>query len=722
MEPQITIPEWQGILDDPGLGGLSFQDSVLDNSPITTRAGLYIYLNALLYDWPSFDDDTVATFLSSRYNEDIPSLVSDLILASFDVLANAMYRNERTRSLNIIRSFLVNKLPVFLHSNYAGLIFEPLTVEQCIRQALGRIDPSAFPSFSQMYGFSLLSEARQEFLFACALHQLIQEQSIEEILGDVTMQSLPAGGRYIKDDLVSQCTANSTRIDQLIGELENMEGNAGAIAGAVIEILHTLCTNYDTITLKGLCNTLTRKPTTLDVIMLFSGPSVLLRPLCNILDNWQEHEDQGEYQPVYDEFGSILLLIVIVQHRFMLRHDDMGIEKSDSFVRQFLQNSSASRPLDDLTEHEDKLLGAWIKGLFETEGISDELMSTCKPGEFHLLVATLFDQSLKACQSKILALDTLKGGFEYLLEPFLLPSLISGLAWFADRLWEVNEKSPSINTILLALQALLKPASMSHDSSEIHGAVISVVAKRLKESLTRVQQLHPSRQDISPLLAILNPRFDERPGQSALKELSSWSVTTGGGLLAAVRNTIRALILWSANSSSSNDSSPPTYTHSQMQSSVQILGAKLNFDLLVSEASAQTENPSNEDIAIDIIAVMIFASQDPSTQATKSYKGPTLRLTLYDILQSEFQASVELAQTDLARASMVVRLHRRVEALSGRKQAVPVDTSNFMADVVRNAEGMPTTDIDDVLAEAQNQTAEAQAYLSGENAALLGIA
>ena len=36
------------ILDGVDLGALSFQESVLDNAPLNTRAGLYIYLNALV--------------------------------------------------------------------------------------------------------------------------------------------------------------------------------------------------------------------------------------------------------------------------------------------------------------------------------------------------------------------------------------------------------------------------------------------------------------------------------------------------------------------------------------------------------------------------------------------------------------------------------------------------------------------------------------------------
>ena len=69
---------------------------------------------------------------------------------------------------------------------------------------------------------------RQDFCFACCLHGLIAETSIEELLGDIPMQSLPAGGRYVKDDLVQQCTSDPERAEALIDELEHMDGNVGA--------------------------------------------------------------------------------------------------------------------------------------------------------------------------------------------------------------------------------------------------------------------------------------------------------------------------------------------------------------------------------------------------------------------------------------------------------------------------------------------------------------
>ncbi|KAL2041237.1 hypothetical protein N7G274_006182 [Stereocaulon virgatum] len=723
MESQTAIQAWDqslGILDDAGLGALSFPDNVLDNTPVSTRAGLYVYLNSMLHNRPCFEDAAVIEFLNARYKDDMHNLVGSLVLASFDVLANAMYRNESTRLINILRSFLVNKLPVFIGNNYATLMSDS-TVEYLIRQALLRVDPSVFPSLNSMFDplgkNSLLSEARQDFLFACALHQLIPERSIEEILGDVPMQSLPASGKYLQDELVRQCTANPGKIEEYIAELENMEGNAGEIAGAIIEILHALCANNDTMTLKNVCNALCRKSATLDVIMLFTRPDNLLQPLCNIVDNWQDHEDQNEYQPVYDEFGSILLFIVIIQHRFKLHRDDLGIESLDSFVCRYLRENPVSKSMDDLTEHENQLLGAWIKGLFVTEGISDELMSMCKPKEFHLLVATLFDQSVKACQAGVLTMDTLRGGFEYLLEPFLLPSLIAGLTWFTNCLWEINDESKNIDTILLALQALLKPPSMSPDSLTIHSAVLSVVAKPLAESLNHVQKLHASRPDITPLLTVLDPYIQDRQGTTALTELSSWSTMPGGGLLAALRHTIQSLTLWSATSASSTTMSPPSYTHRQLFDTLRILGAQAVLRSLIEEAAEQT----GSDISLEIIVIMILTASHPNLQSPSIKRQMTLR----EALQSEFLNVDEIARTDTARASMIVRLQRRVEALTDLKTG-PVDVvgddNGFMPALMQSGAGMHAANIDDVLGEAEDQIANAQSFLSGKNAALLGLA
>ncbi len=141
----------------------------------------------------------------------------------------------------LLRSFLVNKLPPFF-STMLSISMVTLPMEVCISHALSRIDPNSFPSFSQMFsmqGNTALSDVRQEFLFSCASHKLIPEASIERLLGENPMQTLPVGGSFVKDELVAQINANHERAEQLISGIESTEGNAGAIVGAITEVCST---------------------------------------------------------------------------------------------------------------------------------------------------------------------------------------------------------------------------------------------------------------------------------------------------------------------------------------------------------------------------------------------------------------------------------------------------------------------------------------------------
>jgi mediator of RNA polymerase II transcription subunit 5 len=163
----------------------------------------------------------------------------DLILAAFDILANATFRNERAQTTNILRSFLINKIPLLL-SVLSSSLFPPLTSEFCITEALRHVDTTVFPTLSNMFdetsNNNMFSDSvRQDFCFACCLHGLLEESSIEELLGDIPMQSLPAGGRYLKEDLVQQCLSDPERAEGLIDELEHMDGNVGAVSHAITE-------------------------------------------------------------------------------------------------------------------------------------------------------------------------------------------------------------------------------------------------------------------------------------------------------------------------------------------------------------------------------------------------------------------------------------------------------------------------------------------------------
>lgn len=166
-------------------------------------------------------------------------MIEDLIVASFDVLSNGQYKKETVPSMHVFRSFLVNKLPPFIQQ-MISMSAAATSIEECIVRAFARIDHHAFPSFSQMFdsmnSSSALSDVRQEFLFSCALHKLIPESSIERLLGENPMQTLRPGALMAKDQLVKQITANSNNVDKLLDSLYSMEGNAGAISSAIIEV------------------------------------------------------------------------------------------------------------------------------------------------------------------------------------------------------------------------------------------------------------------------------------------------------------------------------------------------------------------------------------------------------------------------------------------------------------------------------------------------------
>ncbi|KAL4951104.1 mediator complex, subunit Med5 [Aspergillus filifer] len=666
-----------GLMGDVNVNALQFEASVIDGPTINSRAGLYVYLNAMLVGRPLVDDSILLNYLLNRYAGHYGVLIEEIITAAFDILSNAVYRNESGRTMLLLRSFLVNKLPPFF-STMLSMSMVSLSMEVCLSHALSRIDPNTFPSFSQMFsmqGNTALSDVRQEFLFSCASHKLIPESSIERLLGENPMQTLPTGGSYVKDDLVAQINANHERAEQLISDIESTEGNAGPIVGAITEVMHTLAIQKETMTLKNICNSLSRRPQSLDVMLLFRSPKQILQPLVALIDAWHWDEDQGESQPVYDEFGSILLLILAFKYRYDLRPFDLGVTSGNSFLVKLLERGSSSQKLDELSEKQNKNLEDWIAALFIAEGIFEETMSSCSPQEFYMLVSTLFAQSLGACEAGKLEFDTLKGGFEYLLEPFLLPSLIVALTWLGNHIWEA-ESDPTVS--LKTLQSLVSPSSISGEAREIHLTILNITARSLEEQLKDVRARHPQRTDIKPILDALEPCLSfQRTGAVHKSELEPWTTYSPGGLLGSIRSTFQSLILWStsADASVSVSVAPPSYTHRQIITAIRILGSVRVLGAILDELKLQNETGTGTgtpDVALDVAAALVSAplaesyTVDQAAHHPPDQKDPPPRtavLTLRDALNLLHENVPKLSEKDPLRAEIVVRLYRRVNIL-----------------------------------------------------------
>ncbi len=116
FEPVDKVKEAENVEIDNLLDStMGLQNFVLpDLEILNTRAGLYIYLNAALVGRPLIDDRALFNYLHNRYQGDIQTTAIDLILASFDTLANAVFRNEGPNVARLLRSYLINKLPLIL--------------------------------------------------------------------------------------------------------------------------------------------------------------------------------------------------------------------------------------------------------------------------------------------------------------------------------------------------------------------------------------------------------------------------------------------------------------------------------------------------------------------------------------------------------------------------------------------------------------------------------
>lgn len=278
------------------------------------------------------------------------------------------------------------------------------------------------------------------------------------------------------------------------------------------------------------------------------------------------------------------------------------------------------------------------------------------------------------------------------------------LAWLGNHIWE-SESDLAIS--LKVLHTLIKPSSISGEAQEIHRTVLLVTARTLEGQLKDVRSRHPSRNDIKPILDVLEScRSFRRTGAARRSELDSWKANqAGGGLITTVRNTFSSLVLWSTDPEISM--TPPSYTHRQLLAGIRLLGSPRILQGIIDELKLQAETGS-ADLAIDIAATLVcspladsFAQdqaayhQTDKTDASAEGETGLSRsgvLTLRDTLNLQHESLGKMIETDPYRAELIVRLHRRVEALAA---AVPqITASAAVHNIVDNIMG--EINLDDV--------------------------
>lgn len=598
---------------------------------------------------------------------------------TFDLLATSLNKAEFQDRAIVIRSFLVTKVPLIIET-LSALNFNSADLEFVVSQALSYVDTNVQLAVSRAFESDQrgtpLGEARKDFVFSCALHAIIPEGSIPQLLGDNSTQGVRNAVKVQRQALIAEYRSNHQKIENILNGVEKLDGNGATHAEALTEIFHGLCAGRDTMALKVVCGGLSRKTLALDLIALFVGITNFVIPLCRLLNAWKAEEDQGEHQPVYEEFGVCFLFFSVVVRRFGLTSSDLGLDDEPSFLRQILQQGPVSKDVKALSTQQNEQLSGWIRDLFEQGVIRDELMSSCPPQDFYLLVPTIIHQIVTACSAGVLDAEAQKSGFELLLQPVLIPSLVFGIEWLADHFMEQQLNSSASCNVL---QRLVNPESMKPESMPLHETVLSLVRRPLIDALLSVDSRESKRQDIKALLEKLRNHSDLAQPETLCFE--------GEHTITGLRNSISALCFWSSHAGIAAE--PAANSFHELQTAITKHGSVMTLDVIAEEVKSQTAAGLGA-IALDIATTLVYASSiKKSLQSTPSPADMPLEphselLSLREALQLAVEDAPRQILKDSQKAETVIRLKSRVDMLIANAPATSSGLQMSAGDIMND--------------------------------------
>ena len=281
--------------------------------------------------------------------------------------------------------------------------------------------------------------------------------------------------------------------------------------------------------------------------------------------------------------------------------------------------------------------------------------------------------------------------------------MVPAIRFLSDYL--CNDEPQEQKAVLGILQLLLTPTAISTEASTMLTSVLNLVAKPLEHSLRTYQRRDPTNVQIEPLLRVLKDSLplSRRTVGAEHNEMESWSSTPGGGLTAAIKNTIQSLVHWSLRPNMNGIPAP--YTHRQILAGTKALGAKLMLRIILEEVQVQSSE-GNASVVLDV-ATALFCSPDPALDAQASgMQGldeagnvpqvPERQASLREALKEAAEGFRKIQKRDPGLAEVAVRLHRRVQEQMAPSQAqmlpaelaAPLDDSTVQAAAAAQGDAM----------------------------------
>lgn len=484
----------------------------------TNKLPKFIWLNLIIQNWSSNSDKLLSSFEQFVKVKTNQNVLNELISVSFECMTIALQsRDASDLFIKNWKLFLTKRLPLLIKE------LNLKNVETSLSNALNLIDPkiskiiklnssedsdpndddifSSFPSTN--------TDIRHDFLRSCIALNLLPQSAFATILKEdaqAESRSLPTN-----DDAFDQHeqlidiknTLHSSLIDinpefipledsgllEFMNAIETMEGTKQVeLSKLLLETVHEFIRNDDVSHLYRLTLALGLSSNALHAILFHLSPTTFLKPLMNFLDKWQNSNDDMNFQDVYSAFGCVLLLFLLIVKDYRISLDQLLLLKDDinesSFCIKYLTTLGSLSQFEAINQNKSELLNGWITALFDSGGISDDLMRLSTVQECFQLFPVIFQQAFIGCKLNVIDTDTVKGGLEYFLQPFLLSTIVGILSWSENYLW----KNQDVDLLVNLIKTLINPLDLSGESVHIHKFVLRIYGPNLFKVLASIDK------------------------------------------------------------------------------------------------------------------------------------------------------------------------------------------------------------------------------------------
>lgn len=247
-----------------------------------------------------------------------------------------------------------------------------------------------------------------------------------------------------------------------------------------------------------------------------------------------------------------------------------------------------------------------------------------------------------------------------MLEPFLLPSVLSVTSWLAKNAWESSDNASGLLTIM---QELIKS---NPDVTSMRNTVLSIASCDLLNILNSISDGGENSAKVTTLQQTLLPFTNCQRNHLTLPVESTPPLYTPPDDLKA---QITSLCAWSVGVAPT----PSQYSYSHLLNAIRCSGPTKALKQMVEAIMLQHQAGLGE-YALDITVAIICAfhhSSPPSQKGSKS-----LGVSLQRALQSELSYAPRFARSEPLRAQILVRLSRRVNS-----ELAPAPTLDLNMDI-----------------------------------------